>query len=266
MNESRNRSVDAFHEAMGEATSLHIAGRYDDVLQLRIGANEALTGKLFTLDPAEAQGVVGNLSDPKLESVVAGNYRNIGATYERLGMDEYAQEAMTVARTLHTNLAKQGNPTGPEIHREIAADEFYLGAFALKAAMAVELNSRGHSEAERRELGASALSFMHASQASFETARQLDASEEAIPHQYELNGTRRFSMAESLYGDRSKGWKLGVRALKWAQFSEPHREANERKRAITKAKIGALGALGINLFARMPGFRTAALKATQRLL
>ena len=112
--------------------------------------------------------------------------------------------------------------------------------------------------------GEDVLSHMRSSLDHFAIAREFD-DEGAPIHQYELNGLRRASMAESLYGDRKQGRKLGMAALSAARYSETDRSTKERTKAVLKAGVGALGALGVSV-AVSAGARKTAIKATQKLL
>jgi hypothetical protein len=92
--------------------------------------------------------------------------------------------------------------------------------------------------------------------------------------QYEINAVRRVSIGESLLGNRKKGLKIGIRAVKLAFMSEskridtsiPSLSSKGRLKAKSRALAGGVVALGINLLAS-PNYnirRRAALRIASR--
>ena len=254
---SKNYTIDDFDKAMDEATLLHIAGKYQEVLELRLRANEDFTGSVLGYSGMPSEDYL--TEEDKI--TVAGNKRNIAATYERLGRDGEAVGEIEAARKLHGELLGNASDSTTEqrLDREVAADEFYIGALGMKATLLMELD--GESVEYQ---GEDVLSHMRSSLDHFAIAREFD-DEGAPIHQYELNGLRRASMAESLYGDRKQGRKLGMTALSAVRYSETDRSTKERAKAVLKAGVGALGALGISVAVSV-GARKTAIKATQKLL
>lgn len=253
-------SMSDFHADMDQATHLHVQRKFQEVLELRQQASAQITGQEFTLDSPAAVAAIMNLSERGDQSVVAGNYRNIGATYERLGDDSSAVTAMEIALAVHQELRDRIDDA--YINREVAAGQFYLGAFALKAAMNSEL---GGATLPTAEHGQKAVAYMRDSQASFAHADKLEGKATKAPHQYELNGLRRFSMAESLYGNKSAGLKLGLQAIRWSVTSEANRSWVDRRKAVIKAAVGGAAATAIAI-ASSTGMRSIALQATKKFL
>lgn len=278
----------AYREVMAEALLLHINKRYPEVLELRQRAvSLLLCGSPFTLDPAETEKQFYTLKDPKYRADLAALFRNIGATYERLGNDQNAEAAMRIAEQQHTRLVDvfdsknqkcedcqslQGDKKDKErcqtcredkasIHRELAADQFYLGSFALKQAILAELEGKDQFKVDMH--ATKALEYIHKAQASFETARQSDP--DALPHQYELNALRRFALAEALYGDAKRGREIAKQARKWAVYSEPGLPESERKKAVEKVRLAALGALAVGMASGI-GLRRTSLRLALKLL
>jgi hypothetical protein len=269
-----------FDTAMYKATSLHIAREYNDVLALRLDAHKNFVGsELNSSDESSAEDILRsgegrNLTEEDLITV-AGNVRNIAATYERLGDDESASAAIECALKLHETLLRRSSESNRVLNqrlcREIAADEFYLGALAAKDGLTIELE-QGRQAAEVQ--GEIALEYMRDSASSFEDARSFDNPDDP-PHQYEINGSPRGAVVEAVWGDRKRARELGRMALWGALRSEANRPAKERWRAVTKATMRAMGAIAVTELAaigdrKLPGIspaaRKAAVRMTQKLL
>ena len=173
---SKNYTIDDFNKAMDEATSLHIAGEYQKVLELRLEAHRKLTGLELGDD--------GLLSLESLsqedKTTVAGNLRNIAAVHERLGQDGKAIDTIEIANNLHKELLENASDSAAEqlLNREVAADEFYIGALGMKAALLMELD--GESVESQ---GENVLNHMRSSLDHFAIAREFD-DEGAPIHQY----------------------------------------------------------------------------------
>ncbi len=269
-----------FDTAMYKATSLHIAREYNDVLALRLDAHKNFVGsELNSSAESSAEDILRSGEERKLTEedliTVAGNVRNIAATYERLGDDESASAAIECALKLHTELFQRASESDlasiQRLYREIAADEFYVGALAAKVGLAIELE-QGRQMAEGQ--GEIALEHMRDSARSFKDARSFDKPSDPS-HQYEINGSTRIAAAEAVWGDRKCARELGRMALWGALRSEANRPAKERWRAVTKATMRAMGAIAVTELAaigdrKLPGIspaaRKAAVRMTQKLL
>lgn len=257
-------TIGDFQDDMDQAFRLHVMRDYEEALKLRQTASEKITGQDFTLELTRATQVIASLTNRDERINVAGNYRNIGATYERLGRDSQAVEAMNIALVAHQSDQKIVDDV--YVNRELGADMFYLGAFALKPAISYERTEQSPSSEKTTEFGRQIIAHMRDSRAAFAHADELGGKQSQVPHQYELNGLRRFSMAESLYGDKNIGLKLAGQALRWSVVSEADRSQPDRRRAVIKAAVGGIGALAVNVLVRVPALRRVSLVATQKLL
>lgn len=261
-----NKESSPYRQFIDQATASHIAGDYPAAIQHATAAHYELTGREFTTNSIQLRDDITQLS-PDNQSEAAANLRNIAARYERLGqsqdptrqaeLNQLAEYLMYDAHYVHQKLLDNTDLNNREeaakAEREVAADKFYLGAFALKTAMREEL--RGGSDAPRAE---TAIIAMRQSQQLLESATEHDGDEH---HQYWINGLGRFSLAESLYGNVKDGRRLARQALRQARYSEPDRSAKERAAARVKAGLRALGAYAVagmvQMDARKPALRTA---------
>jgi len=252
---------------MAEALELHVKKDYKEALRVRLEAHELVTGRQFTTDEEQfiadvRQGV--GVDNYLFQSDLAGNARNIAATYERLGNDDEAERSIQVALALHKSLEGKIKDEA-YLYREEAADEVYFCALALKRAIKGE---QSNQEEIVQEFSKKAVRYGRQAKESFDNAEWVDPEaknrEKHELHQYELNATRRLSMTESLYGNGRRGFELGVQALRGAKYSEKD-NPEIRETAVRKARKGALAALAINLCTSV-GARKLALKMAEKAL
>lgn len=251
---SHNDHYKHYHELAKQGGQAHLAGDFSQALQFAKAAHEALTAQSFDL--ATAHNDLKGLN-PEGQDLGAQNLRNIGARFERQGKDQSALEAMEAAAALHQDLLDK-DPSSSHCRREVAADKFYLGAFALKAAILKELADNPTAA----ENGQRSVEHMHDSAALFDAAAGSDGNRR---HQYHINGMGRFSMAEGLYGGRARGIRLGVRACWMALSSEPTLPPSERTKAVAKALARGIGAVAVSALS-LVNARTSALKLAKKLL
>lgn len=244
-----------YHNLAAQGVSAHIKGDYGEALRIAEEIHRVLTGQDFSLETAEQQ--INSIGDPIVQDHAARNVRNIGARYERLGDNESAHDATQVAADVHQKLLDQ-NEDSAELGRELSADRFYLGSLAMKAAMLSEMSGEEVDDQQKNYI----IEQMRKSYKLLGEAAEVDGNRH---HQYLINGIGRFSVAEALYGERSRGLELGMKAVWQALFSEPERRAPERAKAISKALIRGIGATGVNTLSLI-GARKTAVRITQKLL
>lgn len=253
----------AYHEAAEEAGKAHREGNFEYALEQSLKAHKKLTGQDF--DPKHPDADIAPLSD-EAKQLAAHNLTDIGARYERRGDDGddgLAVEAVKAAARIQVDLLRRntdpsGNDKLNELRRDWAVSQFYLGAFALKAAISNELDGEPVPDNRKNDI----LSYMASSAATLDTAAKQDGKKY---HQYHINAMGRFAMAEGLYGSWACGVELGLRACWMALFSEPTLPPKERGRAVTKALVRGMGAVAISALSLFSA-RKPALKAAKRLL
>lgn len=218
---------EAFEELMALGVQRHAEGDY-------IGALDARR-KAWHLTPGD--------------DLNAGRAaRDQAASLDRLEWPEEAEYWARQAFIIHNALPMRGDKA--ELLRHRAASAMYVGHVLLRRAVTYDLNG----STEGYDYGVEAVGY-------FRTAlSDIDWSEKIaqIPiDQYRINITGRASMAESLYGQRSRGLKLGIAAVGSAfksespknPTSEPTLSRRGRLHAKTNALARGVAALGINIFA-----------------
>lgn len=215
------------------------------------------------------------LEDPTLQEELRGDPRRLGiihrdmaAAYGRLGMTEERDAAIRRAEHYHNaDIAtryRQHYPRSctPEsewgrgvAHAERAATATYVGMFALEAALL------------SGDDGARSLSMMRDAMRDMEVARQCkhaakDYGPIPLLRQYETNLSPRWSMAESLYGDRQRGLALAGRAIHLALSSESEGHAKgmtsgDIMRARLRGVARGMAAVAVNVCARLGMAKTA---------
>lgn len=180
--------------------------------------------------------------------------RDSAAQLDRLGrLDDavnWAQTAYEIHRALFSAIPNPGRLG----YRELAATELYVGAIGLRQAIKLERAARQHTP----HIAESETALEHLREVWNHLAvSQILRGADQQPDQYQINAVRRVSMAESLYGDRKTGFKLGTRAVKLAFISEsqkldtasPNFSKAQRCKAKVKALAGGVMALTINSLA-----------------
>ena len=183
-------------------------------------------------------------------------HRDMSTAFNRLNMPATAQAHITRAYDLHSH-AMTGPHSAPELHatlRERSATASYVGIYALRDWIG---NNRDEAAATQ------ALAMMRRAETDMSLAQQLT---DRIPvasalDQYEINMIPRWSMAESLLGDKHRGLVLGSRALWLATQSETgggeqQMNAKDVLRARTRAVARGMAALAVNASSRVSS-RTA---------
>lgn len=238
-----------YNRLMSEAVSLHNQGRYEQAIGLRIEA--------YDLAPADT-----------LEK--GRSARDIGAAYDRLGDQTQSRRWAEEAYTLHDQIAlnQEPHPTR-DAYRERSVSAMYLGVSGLRRAIRMD---QGRSTT----MVGSSLNLMRQTKSDLSDAKKQAEGINSHVDQYEINAMRRISIAESLYGHRLTGYKLGVRAVRLAFKSEsprldtatPNLSKEERSKAKIKALVGGAAAVAINILAspKLNWQRKLALQLADRTL
>lgn len=176
-------------------------------------------------------------------------HRDMSIAFNRLNMPATAQAHITRAYDLHS-YAMTGSHS--ELHaalRERSATASYVGIYAL----------RDWIGSNRDEAAATqALAMTRQAETDMSLAQQLASRIPLAPalDQYEINMIPRWSMAESLLGDKHRGLVLGSRALWLATQSETgggeqQMNAKDVLRARTRAVARGMAALAVNASSRV---------------
>lgn len=192
------------------------------------------------------------------ESLLGEVCRNMAAASDRLGQADKALNYIDQAHDIH-NAAANENP-GAETLRERSATASYVGIFALKAYLLAE----GRDEA----LADKARSMTR--QAELDMAKVNQLSEKNSVDQYEINMTSRWSMIESLVGDKQRGLALAGRAIRLAWQSERDQQkgltGRDILRARTRAALRGMAAVAVNAASRFGATRDIAEKIALKTL
>ena len=192
------------------------------------------------------------------ESLLGEVCRNMAAASDRLGQADKALNYIDQAHDIH-NAAANENP-GAETLRERSATASYVGIFALKAYLLAE----GRDEA----LADKARSMTR--QAELDMAKVNQLSEKNSVDQYEINMASRWSMIESLAGDKQRGLALAGRAIRLAWQSERDQQkgltGRDILRARTRAALRGMAAVAVNAASRFGATRGVAEKIALKTL
>lgn len=192
------------------------------------------------------------------ESLLGEVYRNMAAASDRLGQNDTALKYIYQAYGVH-NAAANENP-GAETLRERLATASYVGVFALKAYLLAE--GRDEALADKARL--------MTRQAELDMAKVNQLSEKNSVDQYEINMTSRWSMIESLVGDKQRGLALAGRAIRLAWQSERDQQkgltGRDILRARTRASLRGMAAVAVNATSRFGATRGVAEKIALKTL
>ena len=182
------------------------------------------------------------LRSPGNESLLGEVYRNMAAASDRLGQNDAALEYIDRAYDIHDAAANRSR--GTETLRERSATASYVGVFALKAYLLAD--GQDEEMADRARL--------MTRQAERDMAEVNEFSKGVNVDQYEINMASRWSMVESLVGEKQQGLALAWRAIRLA----PRSERDQRKgltgrdvlRARTRAVLRGMAAVAVNAASR----------------
>ena len=192
------------------------------------------------------------------ESLLGEVCRNMAAASDRLGQNDTALKYIYQAYGVHDAAANE-NP-GAETLRERLATASYVGIFALKAYLLAE--GRDEALADKARL--------MTRQAELDMAKVNQLSEKNSVDQYEINMTSRWSMIESLAGDKQRGLALAGRAIRLAWQSERDQQkgltGRDILRARTRASLRGMAAVAVNATSRFGATRGVAEKIALKTL
>lgn len=192
------------------------------------------------------------------ESLLGEIYRNMAAASDRLGRNDAALKYINQAYDIHDAAANE-NP-GFETLRERSATASYVGIFALKAYLLADGRDEALADKAR---------FM-TRQAEQDMAKVNQFSEKNSVDQYEINMASRWSMIESLAGDKQRGLALAGRAIRLARQSERNQQkgltGRDILRARTRAALRGMAAAAVNATSRFGATRGIAEKIALKTL
>ncbi len=173
--------------------------------------------------------------------------RDSAANYDRLGQSFDASLYAYSAFDTHDILLNQSESPTRETYRERSASAFYVGSICLRQAV-----NNSHTFSHLTE---TALDFFNISRSDIKNAKSLGTGINKYVDQYEINSLRRSSIAETLYGSKMTGFKLGMLAVSYACMSESKRldprddsiSLINRFKAKTKAFIGGSAVVALSL-------------------
>ena len=186
-------------------------------------------------------------------------YRNMAAVSDRLGRTDAALRYIDQAYDVH-DIAVNKNSEA-ETLRERSATASYVGMFALKAYLLAD-GRRDEALADRARL--------MTRQAEQDMAKVNQLSKEENADQYEINMASRWSMIESLVGDKRQGLALAGRAIQLAWQSERDQQkgltGRDILRARTRAVLRGMAAVAVNAASRFGATRGMAEKIALKTL
>lgn len=240
-----------FEGLMSEAVVLHNDGQYGAALTLSRLAHDIA---------------------PQGSSEMGRAARDNGARLDRLGRSDEAEQSALEAYGIHNHIVEGMDEPTREALRERSVSAMYVGVNGLRKVIGVMRDGR---QAEQ-PLRDAVLDKMRLTLADLDRAKGLASGINQKFDQYEINASRRVSLAESLVGDKKKGLAIGAHAVRFAFISESRRldtsetglNTKGRLHAKTKAFIGGVTALGVGvLMTDRPGHRRQlAVKLADRML
>lgn len=219
----------AFETLMRQSTGLQHTGEYKDALAANLEA--------YKMAP-----------DPSFEKGRAA--RDAAARLDRLGELQNAELFALEGFAIRSQLLLGMDIPSREAQRERAASAMFMGAIGLRKAIHTEINGEDVNNT-------GFLDYLRNSLEDLKAARAQSDGINKIVDQYQINATRRVSMAESLFGNRKKGALLGFQAVGFALISEslkldtanPSLTLKERLPLRKKVLLGGIAALSVNLLA-----------------
>lgn len=176
------------------------------------------------------------------ELVLGGVYRNMAAASDRLGRNDAVLKYIDRAYDIHDAAANE-NP-GFETLRERSATASYVGIFALKAYLLADSSDEALADKAR----------LMTRQAEQDMAKVDQLSKKENADQYEINMASRWSMIESLAGEKKRGLALAGRAIRLARQSERDQQkgltGRDILRARTRAALRGMAAAAVNATSR----------------
>lgn len=199
------------------------------------------------------------LRDEGNELLLGEVYRNMAAASDRLGQTDAALNYIDQAYDVHDMAVNKNSEA--ETLRERSATASYVGIFALKAYLLAD-GCRDEALADKARL--------MTRQAALDMAQVNQLSKEEDADQYEINMASRWSMVESLTGDKQRGLALAGRAIRLAWQSERDQQkgltGRDILRARTRAALRGMAAVAVNATGRFGATRGIAEKIALKTL
>lgn len=174
--------------------------------------------------------------------------RDIGARCARLGRIDEAEKWANEAYFIHYNLLQNAAEPTREAYRDRAASAMYVGVNGLRKAIDARRTGQGYDDTGWT------IFLMRQTMTDLGKSKSLASGINQKFDQYEINASRRVSLAESVIGHRKSGRSMGAHAVRLAFMSESPRldtSANldkaQRLRAKAKAFAGGVAALGVGI-------------------
>lgn len=170
--------------------------------------------------------------------------RNMSWAAGKMGWLADAERWAAEAHEIHS-LAFVNDPS-VETWRELAMSEISVGVVGLRKRAIARRDEDDFRDIDPR-------AWMHQGKESLKKARSFALGLD----QYEIDAARQLSMAESLFGEHKRGFRLGVRATLMAFFSESPRfstsntelSSHQRMHAKARAFLGGIAAVGVSVLA-----------------
>lgn len=222
-----------FESLMHTAVLLHQNGQYSDALKQNLEA--------YNIAPTDST-----------ESGRAA--RDISSQYHRLNRTTEADQWANIAYDIHTDLILNCTQTvTQEALRERSVSAMNLGVMGLSKVIKARLAGTRQPDTSLPLLRMRQ-SWLDIQSSKAKTSAKIDR----FVDQYEINVSRRVSVAESLIGNKKNGLRIGSKAVALALLSESPRMATsntdlsfrERSKTKTKALLGGLATLSVNLLSR----------------
>lgn len=223
-----------FESLMDQAVVRHNIGQYQEALDLSYEA--------FCITPA----------DSSEEGRAA---RDISARFDRLYYPDCAYVWAKEAFRIHDGIVSEelGNERQPsrEAWRESSVSAMYVGVNGLRRIIRARKQYLPSEKYQKESDKMMVTAWFDIKRAKRQAPRWIDRQVD----QYEINAARRVSIEQSLIGKRSRGLKIGAKAVALAFMSESplldttnHKLSfKDRMKAKGKALLGGLGAVGVGL-------------------
>lgn len=177
--------------------------------------------------------------------------RDSAARLNRLGRLDEAESRALESFTIHNTLfLEMGKNPSREAYRERSVSAMFVGIAGMHRAIRTKQNGEPVEDTKF-------IDYLRSTLEDLEQAKSQAESVNKIVDQYQINATRRVSMAESLFGERKSGAILGLRAVALAFMSEsplldttnPSLTFRERVSVRKHALLGGVAALAVNILA-----------------
>ena len=235
--------------AMSSELQQYMTGLTNEISRGRFDEAVRLGEKALAMEELHGEGN---------KSLLGEVYRNMAAASDRLGRNDAALKYIDRAYDIHDAAANK-NP-GAETLRERSATASYVGIFALKAYLLADGRDEALADKAR---------FM-TRQAELDMTKVNQLSEKNSVDQYEINMTSRWSIIESLAGDKQRGLVLAGRAIRLAWQSERDQQkgltGRDILRARTRAVLRGMAAVAVNATSRFGATRGMAEKIALKTL